>query len=67
MMSQYREVWSTVSQAVDEEGQVLRKEKSRRLQQFYNDKWKAANNQVRVERQKLSAMQWVAGDGGVDQ
>lgn len=46
MMSDYRLVWSTVSYAVDEEGQALRQEKSRRLQQFYNDKWKAANKQV---------------------
>jgi hypothetical protein len=45
-MSDYRLVWSTVSHAVDEEGQQLRQEKSRRLQQFYNDKWKAANKQV---------------------
>ncbi len=46
MVAKYRRVWDTVQAAVDEDAQDQAREESKKLQQFYDDKWRKHNIQV---------------------
>jgi hypothetical protein len=48
MMGRYQRVWDTVDDAVDEEERQLMQEESKQLRQFFDERWKEHNIQVRV-------------------